>query len=213
MDVVDYEIKGLGGRRLSRSSWIPARRRSARRAPVFFMDAGIGMEAGCSGDGSNSGGGFLEQRLLGAGKRRLLTGESLFTTVYTNRAGQGTRGLCGALPGQDHPDGPAPARRHADLPEGRLPVRGARVSLGIYFQQRLSTGFLAVRASSWRSWRATAWHSCTLAAWCCGATAAGRPLLLDTGCLVAHTPNVNFEIQYVGKIKTALFGGEGLFLG
>jgi len=34
---------------------------------------------------------------------------------------------------------------------------------------------------------------------------------VDTGCLVAMTPNVNFEIQYVGKIKTALFGGEGLF--
>jgi uncharacterized protein (AIM24 family) len=40
----------------------------------------------------------------------------------------------------------------------------------------------------------------------------GEQLLLDTGCLVAHSNSVNFEIQYVGKIKTALFGGEGLFL-
>jgi uncharacterized protein (AIM24 family) len=40
---------------------------------------------------------------------------------------------------------------------------------------------------------------------------AGELLLVDTGCVVAYTPNVNFEIQYVGKIKTALFGGEGLF--
>jgi uncharacterized protein (AIM24 family) len=39
----------------------------------------------------------------------------------------------------------------------------------------------------------------------------GQTLMVDTGCLVAMTPNVNFEIQYVGKIKTALFGGEGLF--
>ena len=39
----------------------------------------------------------------------------------------------------------------------------------------------------------------------------GQTLLIDTGCVVAFTPNVNFEIQYVGKIKTALFGGEGLF--
>jgi uncharacterized protein (AIM24 family) len=39
----------------------------------------------------------------------------------------------------------------------------------------------------------------------------GQTLLIDTGCIVALTPNVNFEIQYVGKIKTALFGGEGLF--
>jgi uncharacterized protein (AIM24 family) len=39
----------------------------------------------------------------------------------------------------------------------------------------------------------------------------GELLLVDTGCVVAYTPSVNFEIQYVGKIKTALFGGEGLF--
>jgi uncharacterized protein (AIM24 family) len=40
---------------------------------------------------------------------------------------------------------------------------------------------------------------------------AGQTLLVDTGCVVAYTPTVDFEIQYVGKIKTALFGGEGLF--
>jgi uncharacterized protein (AIM24 family) len=42
--------------------------------------------------------------------------------------------------------------------------------------------------------------------------APGQTLLVDTGCVVAYTPGVNFEIQYVGKVKTALFGGEGLFL-
>jgi uncharacterized protein (AIM24 family) len=40
---------------------------------------------------------------------------------------------------------------------------------------------------------------------------AGQTLLIDTGCVVALTAGVNFEIQYVGKIKTAMFGGEGLF--
>ena len=40
---------------------------------------------------------------------------------------------------------------------------------------------------------------------------SGETLMVDTGCLVAMTPNVDFEIEYVGKIKTALFGGEGLF--
>ncbi|HJV96179.1 MAG TPA: AIM24 family protein, partial [Albitalea sp.] len=40
---------------------------------------------------------------------------------------------------------------------------------------------------------------------------AGQTLLIDTGCIVAFTTSVNFEIQYVGKVKTALFGGEGLF--
>ena len=41
---------------------------------------------------------------------------------------------------------------------------------------------------------------------------AGQLLRVDTGCVVAYTPGVAFDIQYVGKIKTALFGGEGLFL-
>jgi len=41
---------------------------------------------------------------------------------------------------------------------------------------------------------------------------AGETLLVDTGCVVAYTPTVDFDIQYVGKVKTALFGGEGLFL-
>ena len=40
---------------------------------------------------------------------------------------------------------------------------------------------------------------------------AGQVLMVDTGCVVAYPPSVSFEIQYVGKIKTALFGGEGLF--
>jgi uncharacterized protein (AIM24 family) len=41
---------------------------------------------------------------------------------------------------------------------------------------------------------------------------AGETVLVDTGCVVAYTPSVSFEVQYVGKVKTALFGGEGLFL-
>ncbi len=41
---------------------------------------------------------------------------------------------------------------------------------------------------------------------------AGETLMIDTGCVVAYTPSVDFDIQYVGKIKTALFGGEGIFL-
>jgi uncharacterized protein (AIM24 family) len=39
----------------------------------------------------------------------------------------------------------------------------------------------------------------------------GETLMIDTGCVVAYTLGIDFEIQYVGKIKTALFGGEGLF--
>jgi uncharacterized protein (AIM24 family) len=87
------------------------------------------------------------------------------------------------------------------------------VSLGIAFQQKLSVGFFGGEGFVMQKLQGEG-----LAFVHAGGTvemrqlAAGQTLLVDTGCVVAYTPDVNFEIQYVGKIKTALFGGEGLFL-
>jgi uncharacterized protein (AIM24 family) len=86
------------------------------------------------------------------------------------------------------------------------------VSLGIYFQRKLSVGFFGGEGFIMQKLEGNG-----LAFVHAGGTVVrrelqpGQTLLVDTGCLVAMTANVNFEIQYVGKIKTALFGGEGLF--
>ena len=86
------------------------------------------------------------------------------------------------------------------------------VSLGIFFQQKLSVGFFGGEGFIMQKLDGDG-----LAFVHAGGTVekrelrAGQSLLVDTGCLVAMTPSVGFEIQYVGKIKTALFGGEGLF--
>jgi uncharacterized protein (AIM24 family) len=86
------------------------------------------------------------------------------------------------------------------------------VSLGIYFQQKMSVGFFGGEGFIMQKLEGDG-----LAFVHAGGTVVkrelkvGQTLMVDTGCLVAMTPNVNFEIQYVGKIKTALFGGEGLF--
>ena len=86
------------------------------------------------------------------------------------------------------------------------------VSLGIYFQQKLSVGFFGGEGFIMQKLDGDG-----LAFVHAGGTVlkrelqAGETLFVDTGCIVALTPNVSFEIQYVGKIKTALFGGEGLF--
>jgi hypothetical protein len=86
------------------------------------------------------------------------------------------------------------------------------VSLGIALQQKLSTGFFGGEGFIMQKLEGDG-----LAFVHAGGTvvkrelAPGQTLLVDTGCVVAYTPSVNFEIQYVGKIKTALFGGEGLF--
>ena len=86
------------------------------------------------------------------------------------------------------------------------------VSLGIYFQQKLGVGFFGGEGFIMQKLEGDG-----LAFVHAGGTVVkrelqpGQTLMVDTGCVVALTPNVNFEIQYVGKIKTALFGGEGLF--
>jgi uncharacterized protein (AIM24 family) len=86
------------------------------------------------------------------------------------------------------------------------------VSLGIALQQKLGVGFFGGEGFIMQKLEGDG-----LAFVHAGGTVVrrtlqpGQRLLVDTGCVVAYTPNVNFEIQYVGKIKTALFGGEGLF--
>ena len=211
MDLVDYEIKGAE-MQFVEVELDPGEAAVGEAGSLFFMDAGISMDT-VFGDGSGAGGGGFFGKLLGAGKR-LVTGESLFTTVYTN---QGTQKLRVAFAA------PYPGKILAmDLRQlGGLLIcqkesflcaaRG--VSLGIHFQQKLSVGFFGGEGFVMQKLEGDG-----LAFVHAGGSILrrelqpGQALMVDTGCLVAYTPNVSFEIQYVGKIKTAMFGGEGLFL-
>ncbi|EWS53776.1 hypothetical protein X551_03423 [Methylibium sp. T29] len=91
-------------------------------------------------------------------------------------------------------------------------MRGARRQLGIAFQRKLSVGFFGGEGFIMQKLDGDG-----LAFVHAGGTVLkrelqpGQTLLVDTGCVVAYTQSVDFEIQYVGKVKTALFGGEGLF--
>lgn len=209
MDVVDYEIKG-SEMQFVEVELDPGEAAIGEAGSLFFMDAGIGMDA-VFGDASGGGGGLFG-KLLGAGKR-LLTGESLFTTVYTNQAsGKKRVAFAAPYPGKILPmelgklGGMLLCQKDAFL----CAARG--VSLGIAFQQKLGVGFFGGEGFIMQKLEGDG-----LAFVHAGGTilkrelAPGQTLMVDTGCVVAYTPNVNFEIQYVGKIKTALFGGEGLF--
>ncbi len=210
MDVVDYEIKG-SEMQFVEIELDPGEAAVGEAGSLFFMDAGIGMDT-VFGDGSGGGGGGFFGKLLGAGKR-LVTGESLFTTVYTNNTAQKQRVAFGApYPGKILPmdlrqlGGMLVCQKDSFL----CAARG--VSLGIFFQQKLSVGFFGGEGFIMQKLEGDG-----LAFVHAGGTVVkrelrqGETLMVDTGCVVAFTPNVNFEIQYVGKIKTALFGGEGLF--
>jgi uncharacterized protein (TIGR00266 family) len=209
MDVIDYEIKGAE-MQFVEIELDPGEAAIGEAGSMMFMDAGIGMDT-VFGDASAQQGGFFG-KLLGAGKR-LVTGESLFTTVYSNNVGSKQRvAFAAPYPGKILPmdlktlGGTLICQKDAFL----CAARG--VSLGIAFQRKLSVGFFGGEGFIMQKLDGDG-----LAFVHAGGTVLkrelqpGQTLLVDTGCVVAYTQNVDFEIQYVGKVKTALFGGEGLF--
>jgi uncharacterized protein (TIGR00266 family) len=182
----------------------------AEAGALMYMDDGIEMET-IFGDGSGQDRGVFDA-ILGAGKR-ILTGESLFMTVYQNR-GPGKRRVAFGAP---HP-GKILAVPLGDL-GGELIAQkdcflaaAKGVSIGIAFQKRLGVGLFG--GEGFIMQRLQGDGLCFLHA---GGTiherllAPGEVLRVDTGCLAALQPTVDYDIQFVGKIKTALFGGEGLF--
>ncbi|HEX5372004.1 MAG TPA: TIGR00266 family protein [Aquabacterium sp.] len=210
MDVVDYEIKG-SEMQFVEVELDPGEAAIGEAGSMMFMDAGIDMDT-VFGDGSKQEGGIFG-KLLGAGKR-LITGESLFTTVYTNQgSGKKRVAFAAPYPGKIIPmdlqqlGGTLLCQKDSFL----CAARG--VSLGIGFQQKLGVGFFGGEGFIMQKLEGDG-----LAFVHAGGTLVrrelqpGQTLLVDTGCVVAYTPSVDFDIQYVGKIKTALFGGEGIFL-
>src|SRR5574343_1889219 len=138
MDDVDFEIKG-SEMQFVEIELDPGEAAIGEAGSLMFMDAGIDMDT-VFGDGGQGGGGFFG-KLLSAGKR-LVTGESLFTTVYTNQGGGKRRvAFAAPYPGKILPmdlralGGTLVCQKDAFL----CAARG--VSLGIAFQQKLSTGF------------------------------------------------------------------------
>jgi uncharacterized protein (TIGR00266 family) len=209
MDVVDYEIKG-SEMQFVEVELDPNEAAVGEAGSMMFMDAGISMET-VFGDGSASTSGLFG-KLLGAGKR-LVTGEGLFTTVYTNQGNRKLRvAFAAPYPGKILPMDLKQLGGMLICQKDSFLCAAKGVSLGIYLQQRLSVGFFGGEGFIMQKLEGDG-----LAFVHAGGTVvkrelqAGQTLMIDTGCVVAFTSNINFEIQYVGKIKTALFGGEGLF--
>ncbi len=209
MDVVDFEIKGAE-MQFVEVELDPGEAAVGEAGSMMFMDAGIAMDT-VFGDGSASTGGLFG-KLVGAGKR-LITGESLFTTVFTNQGHTKLRiAFAAPYPGKIIPMDLRQLGGMLICQKDAFLCAAKGVSLGMYLQQKMSTGFFGGEGFIMQKLEGDG-----LAFVHAGGTVVqrelqpGQTLLIDTGCVVAFTPNVDFEIQYVGKIKTALFGGEGLF--
>ena len=182
----------------------------AEAGGMMFMEDGIQMET-IFGDGSQQNSGFLGT-LLGAGKR-LITGESLFMTVFQNR-GMGKKKVAFGAP---YPGKIIPV--HLTELGGELLAQkdsflcaAKGVSLGIAFTKRFGAGLFGGEGFILQRLQGDG-----LAFIHAGGTiyqrdlAPGETMRVDTGCIVAFQPSVDYDIQMVGGIKSALFGGEGLF--
>lgn len=184
----------------------------AEAGAMLYMTPGIELTT-VFGDGSSDrASSGLVEKLLGAGKR-LLTGESLFMTVFTN-TGHGKQQVAFAAPYA----GRIVAMDLASLGYSLIcqkdsflcAARG--VSIGIAFQRRIGVGLFGGEGFIMQKLEGDG--LCFVHA---GGTiqsfdlAPGQTLRVDTGCIVALQSTVSYDIQYVGKIKSALFGGEGLF--
>jgi uncharacterized protein (TIGR00266 family) len=180
---------------------------------MMYKDACVQMQS-VFGDGSREAEntGFMG-KLLGAGKR-LLTGESLFITVFTHAGSHGKAHVAFAAPfpgnilalSLDKLGGRLICQKDSFLAAAR------GVSIGIHFQRKILTGLFGGEGFIMQKLEGDGMvfvHA--------GGTihekqlAPGEVLHVDTGCIVAFQDSVDFDIQQAGGIKTALFGGEGLF--
>ena len=209
MDVIDYVIHG-DDMQFVEIELDPDEAAVGEAGSMMYMEDGITMDT-VFGDGSAQQSGIFG-KLLGAGKR-LVTGESLFTTVYVNK-GQGKKRVAFAAPYtgkivvfdlRQH-GGTMICQKDAFL----CAAKG--VSLGIAFQKKLGVGFFGGEGFIMQKLEgddmAFAHSGGALMQ---RALQPGEVLRVDTGCVVAYTPSVDFDIEFVGGVKTALFGGEGLF--
>ena len=183
----------------------------AEAGGMMYMDDGIEMET-IFGDGSNQQtSGFLGA-LMGAGKR-LLTGESLFMTIFLNRAGQKKRVAFGApYPGKIVPIHLAEIGGELITQKDSFLAAAKGVAIGIAFQKKFGVGLFGGEGFIMQRLQGDGWAFVHAGGMLQERTlAAGELIRVDTGCIVALQPSVQYDIEYVGKIKSAIFGGEGLF--
>jgi len=189
----------------------PAESVVAEAGAMMYMTPGIEMET-VFGDASGQGQGGIMGALLGAGKR-LLTGESLFMTVFTNR-GPGVHRVAFAAPYAGRILSLDLAKLGGELicQKDSFLCAAKGVSIGIAFQKRIGVGLFGGEGFIMQRLQGDGLVFAHAGGMVHGLQLApGETLRVDTGCLVALQPSVSYDIQFVGKVKTAFFGGEGLF--
>jgi uncharacterized protein (TIGR00266 family) len=207
-DVLDYELIGDDLQAVI-VTLDPGETVIAEAGAMMFMEQGIEMNTTL--DPNRQGGGMLGK--LFAGAKRALSGDTFFITTFANGAGNRRRvAFSSPFPGKIKPvdlrewNGTIIAQKDAFLcaPRGTTVdiAFTRRIGAGFFggegfILQRISGDGVAVLHASGAIWEKT--------------LTAGEVLRVDTGCIVAMESQVQYDIQLVPGVKTALFGGEGLF--
>jgi len=209
-DDIDFEIKGQE-LQFVEIELDPGESAVAEAGAMVWKDASVGMTT-VFGDGSGQQGGGFMGALLGAGKR-LVTGESLFTTVFThNGSGKARVAFAAPVPGAivpmklDSIGGTLICQKDAFL----CAAKG--VSMGIAFQKRIMTGLFGGEGFIMQKLDGDGWVFVQFGGMVVERELApGEELHVDTGCVAAFTPSVEFDLVGAGGVRSAIFGGEGLF--
>lgn len=210
-DVIDFKILG-SEMQFVEIELDPGESAVAEAGAFMYKDPSIQMES-VFGDGSHSSGGSFMDKLLGAGKR-LLTSESLFTTVFTQSGNsKGRVAFAAPYPGNIIPLPLTSVGGRLICQKDSFLCAARGVAIGIEFQKRILTGLFGGEGFIMQKLEGDGMvflHA--------GGTIVerqlgpGESLHVDTGCVVAYEGGVDMDIQQAGGIKTMLFGGEGLFL-
>ena len=210
-DDIDFEIKGQE-LQFVEIELDPGESAVAEAGAMVWKDASVDMTT-VFGDGSQAsqGGGFMG-KLLGAGQR-LLTGESLFTTVFTHQGHGKARVAFGApVPGiilpikLDSVGGTLICQKDSFLAAAK------GVSIGIAFQQKVMTGLFGGEGFIMQRLQGDGWVFVQMGGMVVERELGpGEELHVDTGCVAAMTSSVDFDLVRAGNIKSMVFGGEGVF--
>ena len=208
-DDIDFEIKGTE-MQFVEIELDPGESAVAEAGSMMFKSPSIEMNS-VFGDGSSQGGGFLNM-LVGAGKR-LITGESLFTTVFTHM-GEGKARVAFASPYPGHV-----LAIKLDEIGGRLVCQkdaflcaAKGVQIGVAFQKKILTGLFGGEGFIMQSLQGDGWVFVHVGGTTIEKTLApGEELHIDTGCVAAFTSEVDMDVVRAGSIKSMVFGGEGVF--
>ncbi len=182
----------------------------AEAGSLMMMDSQIEM-ATIFGDGSNRDNSILG-KLFSAGKR-ILAGESLFLTVYSNPSSQKRKAtFASPYPGKIIPLNLVEMQGKIICQKDAFLCAAKGVSIEIEFQKRIGVGLFGGEGFIMERLEGDGFaflHA--------GGTVLERVLLpgeklkVDTGCIVAFTGNINYDIEFIGGIRNTLFGGEGVF--